>query len=59
MLDKIVVVSKYEAWLIFTDREPIILRSDTDVYHMIAIVLDEPIDNQDEVTQVIEMPVAA
>lgn len=39
MLDKIVIKSKSEAWMIYTDRPPFILWSDVNVLDIIVIML--------------------
>ncbi len=42
MLDKVLVVSKHQAYLIFTHREPVGVYSDKDVLVLLMILLDIP-----------------
>lgn len=44
MLDKVILISKHEAWMIFTDRPPFVLSSDVDVVQMIKMMLS-PLGN--------------
>ena len=59
-MDKIVIVSKSMAYIVFHDKSPISLYSDTDVRELIYWLLDIHVrlDN-DDITQVIEIDEAA
>lgn len=59
MLDRILKVSKHQAYMIFDDGRVIGLYSDVDVDRIIEIVLPHRFIEVDEDTQVIELPIAA
>ena len=54
MLDRILKISKHEAWMIFTNRSPIRLSSDVDVDKIIEIVMNDDSEVLED-TQVIEL----
>jgi len=59
MLDRILKVSKHQAYMIFDDGRIVGLYSDVDVDRIIEIVCPNRYIELDEDTQVIELPIAA
>jgi hypothetical protein len=59
-MDKIVIVGKHVAYLIFYDREPVRLSSDRDIREMIYWLLDIQLRLvNDDITQEINLDEAA